>query len=246
MQAAVKRMLQFSSGLQRVPGLVELCGEQENWPACGFRSCWMSFTWFIDQENATVDSRERRLPDGGHWEGQGALLCQSLLDWHNVIMKLWLLPGGKEMAAVLGNLPVERVAFLFQRQQHRPFLSPYSVVGLWEWAVLRVPSFTVFFCVMKPWPSDEYPSHALPVGWKKAIQMFTFKSSGKGTILPHYLLQWYVFIFLCICVSVAKGAFCCQRLYLYSSFETLQSFSILRYNTGFQGNFPAYCAAVWD
>lgn len=121
MQAAVKRMLQFSSGLQRVPGLMELCGEQENWPACGFRSCWMSFTWFIDQENATVDSRERRLPDGGHWEGQGALLCQSLLDCHNVIMKLWLLPGGKEMAAVLGNLPVERVAFLFQRQQHRPF-----------------------------------------------------------------------------------------------------------------------------
>lgn len=33
MQAAVKGTLQFSSSLQLVPGLVELRGEPENWPA---------------------------------------------------------------------------------------------------------------------------------------------------------------------------------------------------------------------
>lgn len=57
-----------------MPGLVELCGEQENWAAYEFRSRWMSFTWFICQENATVDSRERRLQDGGTKKGR-VLYC---------------------------------------------------------------------------------------------------------------------------------------------------------------------------
>lgn len=64
MRAAVKGTLQFSSSLQLVPGIVELHGEPENWSACEFRSRWVSFTWFIGQENATVDSRERRLQEG--------------------------------------------------------------------------------------------------------------------------------------------------------------------------------------
>lgn len=63
MQAAVKRTLQFSS-FQLVPGLVELRGEPEDWPAYEFRSCLVSFTWFIGQENATLDARDRRLQEG--------------------------------------------------------------------------------------------------------------------------------------------------------------------------------------
>lgn len=47
MLAAVEGMLQFSSGLQFVPGLAELHGEPENWPVYEVRSRWVSFTWFI-------------------------------------------------------------------------------------------------------------------------------------------------------------------------------------------------------
>lgn len=63
MQAAVKGTLQFS-GFQLVPGLVELCGEPEDWPAYEFRSCLVSFIWFIGQENATLDAREKRFQQG--------------------------------------------------------------------------------------------------------------------------------------------------------------------------------------
>lgn len=69
MRAAVKGTLQFSSSLQLVPGLVEL-------HAYEFRSRWVSFTWFIGQENVTVDSREKRLQEGVTEKGR-APFCVS-------------------------------------------------------------------------------------------------------------------------------------------------------------------------
>lgn len=61
MQAAVKGTLQFSNFQ---PGLVELHGEPDDWPAYESSSCLVSFTWFIGQQNATLDARDRRLHKG--------------------------------------------------------------------------------------------------------------------------------------------------------------------------------------
>lgn len=63
MQAAVKGTLQFSN-FQLVPELVELHGEPDDWPAYESSSCLLSFTWFIGQQNATLDARERGLHKG--------------------------------------------------------------------------------------------------------------------------------------------------------------------------------------
>lgn len=47
-----------------MPGLVELHGEPDNWPAYEFTSRLVSFNWFIGQGNAILDARERRLQEG--------------------------------------------------------------------------------------------------------------------------------------------------------------------------------------
>lgn len=158
-------------------------------------------------------------------------------------MKPWLLPGERRWLLCLGIHLWQKTACLFQRQQHGPFLSPGCVLGLYECAVFHMSSSTVFFCVTKPWPSDEYPSHTLPVVKKSQTNVY-FKSTGKGKEIPNYLLQSYMFTSLYICIAVAKGAFCLQSSYL-SSFEMVLSFSILMKNRDFRGNFAAYYAVVW-
>lgn len=64
-------------------GLVEL---PDGWPACEFRSRLVSFTWFICQENAALDARQRRLHEGA-LRRAGLLSVSVTLDWPKVDMR---------------------------------------------------------------------------------------------------------------------------------------------------------------
>lgn len=206
MQAAVKGMLHFSSNLQHVPGLVELHGEPENWPACEFRSCRVSFTWFIGQENATVDSRERRLQEQGYWEGQGSFLCQPHLDW----LSQTLLPVERRWLLCLGIYRWQKAACLFQRQQHGPFLSQGCVLGLYEWAAFHV-SHPQCFSVLQNFGQVMSTPPTLHQWLKESQTNVYFESTGKGKKILNYLLQSYMFTSLYLRSR-------CKRCFLPSKF----------------------------
>lgn len=225
MLTAVRGTLQFSSRLQLMPGLVELHGEPEDWPDLLIQISLGEFYLVYWPRKCYCWLKGDEIARGGPWKGQGFSLCHSCLNWLKMIMKPWLMPGKRRWLLCLGIHLWPKVACLFQRQQHGPFLSLGCVLDLCEWVVFHISPSTVFLCVTKPWPSDKYSSHTQPVV-KRRTNIY-FKSTRKGKYLTIYssctclllsisaqLLQKVLFAFKVHIIPLLLG-WCWASAYLF-------------------------------